>query len=153
MKSFSLLFFALLISGIPEIQKVIERVRLTVDFRINLADNKHIFVLKKEGGQKAVEQFRKFLANNLHFDGKVNLSAKANTVTIQGFKLSLKNSSGVDIQLQFSGFETFELRWKLDEQQKPYDCFYQLNQEEAKPLPLNNQDCKSKIRSKYHHQN
>ena len=144
MKSLTVLFLVLLAAELP--------FSLTINLGAS-ADNEHVFILEKTGGKKAIEQFRQFLSDNLHFDGKVNLSAKANAANIEGITLSLKNNSGTDIKLQFSGFEQFKIRWKLDEQQKPFDCTYQLNQDEIKELPLNSQGGKSKIRSTYRHCN
>ena len=144
MKSLTVLFLVFLVAELP--------FSLTINLGSS-TDNEHVFILEKAGGKKAIEQFRQFLSDHLHFDGKVNLSSRASATNIEGITLSFKNNSGIDIKLQFSGFEQLKMRWKLDEQQKPYDCTYQLNQDEIKELPLSSQGGKSKIRSTYKHCN
>ena len=144
MKSLTLCLLTILFFELP--------FSLTIDLGGDSTDQEHVFVLQKTGGKKAIEQFRQFLSDHLHFDGKINLSARASTAQIDGFTLSFKNDSGVDIRLQFTGFDSFEIRWKLDEQQKPYNCTYQLNQDEIKELPIDQEGGKSKIRATYHHE-
>ncbi len=114
-----------------------------------LTYNEHYFVLKREGGSQAVQNFRTFMEENLPFKGDVNLTANSTAQEVKSIRLSFKDKKGLDIKLQLTGFERFELRWQLDEKGKISYCTYRVNDKEPKYLAIDKSKGNHHVRVKY----
>lgn len=114
--------------------------------------NENYFVLKREGGSQAVENFRSFLNENLPFEGDINLTAQSTAREVKSIRLTFKNKQGLDIKMQFTGFDRFEIRWKLDDQGNISHCTYKVNDQDPEYLAIDSQKDNHRVRVKYNEQ-
>ncbi len=105
--------------------------------------------LERAGGAKSMNAFSLYLDKNEPRGLQMDFSATLNKGLVQKFNIKMKSESGVDVRIQSGGFHSFELHWKLDQENKPYDIWCRFDGKEKKPINIRDHVGKKPIRIKY----
>lgn len=105
--------------------------------------------LMREGGGNGLNDFKSYLETHSIEGVNMEVSASIGKGQIKRFTLDIKSETGIDIKIQGNGFEKFELHWKVDRKNNPYDMWYKFDEEEEKPVAIENQEGKVRVKYSY----
>ena len=111
------------------------------------------YIIEPQGGKKALDAFNSALENSL--DDSINTRSSSSVVDgqIRKFNLDIGNPKGANVKIQLTGFEKFEVWWRVDADKKLYDLTYRFDNGEKRIITQNDLEGSRKVRVRIKNEN